>query len=50
MRTEDNRLIYAQAKDKIEAAREFEAAVDEERAAALQEQVSSDSQSFNHPN
>ena len=50
MMTGDNRLIYAKAKDKIEATKEFEAAVDEKRAAALQEQVSGDSQSFNHSN
>jgi hypothetical protein len=49
MMTEDNRLIYAKAKDRIEATREFDAAVDEGKAAALQEQVSGDSQSFNHP-
>jgi len=48
--TRDNRLIYAKAMDKTEATREFEAAVGEERAAALQEQVTGDSQSFNHPN
>ena len=50
MMTGDNRLIYAQAKDKDEAMKEFEAAVREEKAAALQEQVSGDSQSFCHPN
>ena len=50
MMTGDNRLIYAQAKDKIEATKEFEAAVGEGKAAALQEQVSGDSQLFNHQN
>jgi len=50
MMTGDNRLIYAQAKDKIEAMKEFEAAVDEGKAAALQEQVSGDSQSSKFPN
>jgi hypothetical protein len=50
MMTGDNHLVYAQAKERLEATQEFEAAVDEEKAAALQEQVSSDSQSFNHPN
>ena len=48
--TGDNRLIYAKAKDKIKAMEEFEAAVAEEKVAALQEQVSGDSQSFGHPN
>jgi len=43
MMTGDKRLIYARAKDKIEATKEFEAAVGEEKAAALQEQVSGDS-------
>ena len=50
MMTGDNRLIYAKAKDKIEATKEFEVAVGEEKAAALQEQVSGDSQSSNQPN
>jgi len=44
--TADDKLIYAQAKDTIEATKEFEAAVAEGKAAALQEQVSGDSQSF----
>lgn len=48
--TGDRRLIYAKAKDRIEATKEFEAAVGEEKAAALQEQVSGDSQSSNHLN
>lgn len=47
--TGDNRLMYAKAKDKIEATKEFEDAVGEEKAAALQEQVSGDGRSFNHP-
>lgn len=47
--TGDNHLIYAQAKDKVEAMREFEAAVDEGKVAALQEQISGDSQSLNRP-
>jgi len=42
--------MYAKAKDKIEATKDFEDAVGEEKAAALQEQVSGDSQSSNHPN
>ena len=46
MMTEDNRLIYARAKDKLEATKEFEAAVSEGRAAALQEKVSGDSKRF----
>jgi len=50
MMTGDKRLIYAKAKDRIEATKEFEAAVGEEKAAALQEQVSGDSQSSNHLN
>ena len=50
MMTGDNHLIYARAKDSIEATQEFDAAVSEGRAAALQEQVSGDSQLFNHPN
>ena len=45
MMTADNHLIYARAKDKIEATKEFEAAVGEGKAAALQEKVSGDSQS-----
>lgn len=45
MMTGDNHLVYAKAKDKIEATREFEAAVGAEKAAALQEQVTGDSQS-----
>lgn len=44
--TADNHLIYARAKDKIEATKEFEAAVAEGKAAALQEKVSGDSPSF----
>jgi hypothetical protein len=44
MMTADDNLIYAQAKDTIEATKEFEAAVAEGKAAALQEQVSGDSQ------
>ena len=48
MMTGDDHLIYARAKDTIEAMKEFEAAVAEGRAAALQEQVSGDSQSI-HP-
>lgn len=47
MMTDDNHLIYARAKEKTRAMREFEEAVDEGKAAALQEQVSGDSQSFN---
>ena len=50
MMTGDNRLIYARAKDKVEATQEFEAAVGEGKAAALQEQVSGDSQSTSHQN
>ncbi|KAF9654277.1 hypothetical protein BDM02DRAFT_77575 [Thelephora ganbajun] len=50
MMTADNHLIYARAKDRVEAVKEFEAAVGQEKAAALQEQVSGDSQSFSHPN
>jgi hypothetical protein len=46
MMTADDHLIYAQAKDTIEAMKEFEAAVAEGTATALQEQVSGDSQSF----
>jgi hypothetical protein len=45
MMTADDHLVYAQAKDTIEAMKEFEAAVAEGTAAALQEQVSGDSQS-----
>lgn len=48
MVTADGHLVYAQAKDTIEAMKEFEAAVAEGGAAALQEQVSGDSQSFIH--
>lgn len=48
--TGDNRLISAQAKDKIQATQEFETAVGEGKAAALQEQVSGDSELFNRPN
>ena len=48
--TGDNRLIFAQAKDRTQATQEFEAAVGEGKAAALQEQVSGDSESFNRPN
>lgn len=48
--TGDNRLIYAQAKDRIEATEEFEAAVGEGKTAALHEKVSGDGQSFNPPN
>ena len=44
--TADNHLIYARAKDKIEAAKEFEAAVGEGKATALQEKVSGDSTSL----
>ena len=47
MMTGDNRLIYAKAKDKTQATQEFEAAVAEGKAAALQEQVSGDSEPFN---
>ena len=47
MMTADNHLIYAQAKDKAQATKEFEAAVGEGKAAALQEKVSGDSQSSN---
>jgi len=50
MMTGDNRLIYARAKDKAQATQEFEAAVGEGKAAALQEQVSGDSELFNYPN
>jgi hypothetical protein len=50
MMTAENHLIYARAKDKIEAMKEFEAAVDEGKAAALQEKVSGDSRSFSCPN
>lgn len=46
MMTADNHLIYARAKDKIEAAKEFEAAVGEGKATALQEKVSGDSTSL----
>jgi hypothetical protein len=46
MMTAENHLIYAQAKDKLEATKEFEAAVSEGKAAALQEKVSGDSQSL----
>lgn len=46
MMTADNRLIYARAKDKLEATREFEAAVGEGKAAALQEKVSGDNHSL----
>jgi hypothetical protein len=49
MMTGDNRLVYAKAKDKIEATKEFEAAVGENKAAALQEQVTGDSQSPSEP-
>ncbi len=49
MMTADDHFIYAQAKDTIEAMKEFEAAVARVKAAALQEQVSGDSQSFIHP-
>lgn len=42
MMTAENRLICAQAKDRIEAMKEFEAAVDEGKAAALQEKISGD--------
>lgn len=49
MMTADNHLIYARAKDKIEATKEFEAAVGEGKASALQEKVSGDSRSFNYP-
>jgi len=48
MMTAEDHLIYAQAKDTIEAMKEFEAAVAEGKAVALQEQVSGDSQSFMH--
>ena len=47
--TGDGRLIYAEAKDKVKATEEFEAAVGEGKAAVLQEQVSGDSQSFGPP-
>ena len=50
MMTEDDHLVYAKAKDKAEAMKDFEEAVGEGKAAALQEQVSGDSQSFDHPN
>jgi hypothetical protein len=50
MMTADDHLIYAQAKDKLEATKEFEAAVGEGKAAALQEKVSGDSQSLSCPN
>ena len=50
MMTGDNRLIYARAKDKVQATQEFEAAVGEGKATALQEKVSGDSKSFNRPN
>ena len=45
--TADGHLIYALAKDKIEATKDFEEAVGEGKAAALQEKVSGDSKSFN---
>lgn len=48
--TADDHLIYAQAKDRLEATKEFEAAVGEGKAAALQEKVSGDSQSPSYPN
>ena len=41
--TGEGRLVYAKAKDKVEAMKEFEAAVDGGDAAALQEQVLDDS-------
>lgn len=41
----DETVIYAEAKDTIEAMKEFDQAVAEGKAAALQEQVSGDSQS-----
>lgn len=50
MMTGDGRLVYAEAKDKVKATEEFEAAVGERKAAALQEQVSGDSQPFDHQN
>lgn len=46
MMTADNNLIYAKAKDKVEATKEFQEAVAEGKAAALHEKVSGDSQSF----
>lgn len=49
MMTGDNHLVYAKAKDKVEATKEFEAAVDAKKAAALQEQVTGDSQSLVQP-
>jgi hypothetical protein len=50
MMTADDHLIYAQAKDRLEATKEFEAAVGEGKAAALQEKVTGDSQSQSCPN
>lgn len=49
MKTADERVIYAQAKDKVEAMKEFDEAVAEGKAAAVQEEVSGDSQSFFRP-